>query len=269
MKSVLRFVGFLPFLLTLTLVIIPAPATAQVSNGSISGNVLDVQGASVPDATVKAVNKDTNQEISVTSDSAGLFKLSLLPPGRYRVEISKPGFRKAAFDNLEVAVGADRGLANVKLEIGEVSATVEVSSAAPLIENSEAQITNAFSARDISQFAGVLENQGLDNLALTVPGVASVRDNSFSNTNGGVGFTVNGLRGRSNDQQIDGQNNNDNSVAGPAGFLSAPEFVEADQITTNNFSAEYGSERKTAGPATELSLLFWPSICRSLLRPRR
>src|SRR6266478_1162881 len=109
MKSVLRFVGFLPFLLTLTLVIIPAPATAQVSNGSISGNVLDVQGASVPDATVKAVNKDTNQEISVRSDSAGLFKLRLFAPWGFRVGISKPGFRKAGFDHLEVGVGGDRG----------------------------------------------------------------------------------------------------------------------------------------------------------------
>ena len=240
MKRLLCWVGVLHFILALMLVMFPASASAQVSNGSISGSVLDAQGAAVPDATVKAINKDTNQEVTVTSDSAGLFRLNLLPPGRYRVEISKESFRKAAFDNIEVAVGVDRGLGSVKLEIGEVTATVEVSSVAPLIENTEAQISTAFTAKDISQFAGVLENQGLDNLALTVPGVASVRDNSFSNFNGGVGFTVNGLRGRNNDQQIDGQNNNDNSVAGPAVFLSDPEFVQEYQITTNNFSAEYG-----------------------------
>jgi hypothetical protein len=57
-------------------------------------------------------------------------------------------------------------------------------------------------------------------LALFVPGVASSRDNNFSNANGGQGFSVNGLRGRNNDQEIDGQNNNDNEVTGPALFVS-------------------------------------------------
>jgi hypothetical protein len=107
-----------------------------------------------------------------------------------------------------------------------------------LVEDTEAQITNAFTAANITTFAGVLENQGLDNLALTVPGVVGNRDLGFSNTNG-TGFAVNGVRGRNNDQQIDGQNNNDNSVAGPALTLSDSEFVQEYQITTSNFSAEY------------------------------
>jgi len=73
-----------------------------------------------------------------------------------------------------------------------------------------------------------------------VPGVTSVRDNSFSNTNGGQGFSVNGLRGRNNDQQIDGQNNNDNSVAGPGLFVSDTEFVQQYVLITNQFGPEYG-----------------------------
>jgi hypothetical protein len=81
--------------------------------------------------------------------------------------------------------------------------------------------------------------RGLDNLALTVPGVVNNRDLGFSNTNG-TGFAVNGLRGRNNDQQIDGQNNNDNSVGGPGLFVSDAEFVQEYQITTSNFGAEYG-----------------------------
>jgi hypothetical protein len=143
------------------------------------------------------------------------------------------------FDSIEVSVGADRGLGAVKLEIGEVSATVEVSSAPPLLESTEAQVTNSFTSESLTTFPGVLENQGLDNLALTVPGVVNNRDLGFSNTNG-TGFAVNGIRGRNNDQQIDGQNNNDNSVAGPGLFVSDAEFVQEYQITTNNFGAEYG-----------------------------
>ncbi len=214
-------------------------ANAQVSKGSISGSVTDPQGAVVLGASIKATSKDTNQEYTAETDSSGLFRLSLLPPGTYRLEIAKQGFRKTVLDNIEVAVGADRGLAPIRLEIGEVSATVEVTSVSPLIESTEAQITNAFTAENIGTFPGVLENQGLDFLALTVPGVVNNRDLGFSNTNG-PGFAVNGLRGRNNDQQIDGQNNNDNSVAGPGLFVSDAEFVSEYQITTSNFGAEYG-----------------------------
>src|SRR3989441_518089 len=214
-------------------------ASAQVSTGSISGDLVDAQGSVVPNASVKLTNKDSNQVFASQSDNAGLFHLALLQPGTYRLEISKQGFRRVVLDNVEVAVGADRGLGTIKLEVGEVTATVEVFSAAPLVESTEAQITNAFTSTNIQTFPGVLENQGLDFLALTVPGVANNRDLGFSNTNG-PGFAVNGVRGRNNDQQIDGQNNNDNSVAGPGLFVSDAEFVQEYQITTSNFSAEYG-----------------------------
>ena len=186
-----------------------------------------------------AVSKDTNQQFNATSDNSGLFKLSLLPVGAYRLEVTKNGFRKSVFDNVEVTVGADRGMGTIKLEIGEVSSTVEVSAVAPLLESTEAQITNSFSATEMQTFPTILGNEGLDNIALTVPGVTMSRDLGFSNSNG-VDFAVNGLRGRNNDQQIDGQNNNDNSVAGPSLFLSDPEFVQEYQITTSNFGAEYG-----------------------------
>src|SRR6266852_1271024 len=216
-----------------------APASAQVSTGSGSGNLVDAQGAGVPSASVQLTNKDSNQVFASQSDNAGLFHLAQLQPGTYRVEISKQGFKKVAFDTIEVAVGADKGLGAIKLEIGEVTATVEVSSAPPLVENTEAQVTNEFTSTNIQTFPGVLENQGLDFLALTVPGFASNRDLGFSNSNG-PGFEVNGIRGRNNDQQIDGQNNNDNSVAGPGLFVSDPEFVQEYQITTSNFGPEYG-----------------------------
>src|SRR5207253_2051336 len=118
---------------------------------------------------------------------------------------------------------------------GSISGTavVEVTGRAPIVETTEAQITDTFSATYLNNLPGIQENQGLDNLAVLLPGVSASRDLFFSNTNGGTGFSVNGLRGRENDQQIDGQNNNDNSVAGPAIFLSNPEFVDQYQITTN------------------------------------
>jgi hypothetical protein len=101
-------------------------------------------------------------------------------------------------------------------------------------------VTNTFSGIALSDFSGIQENQGLDNLALFVPDVVSSRDAGFSNANGGVGFSSNGLRGRNNDEEIDGQNNNDNSIGGPSLFLSDTEFVQQYDVITNNFGAEYG-----------------------------
>lgn len=223
----------------LVLVMYGPVAYGQVSRGSISGTLVDQQGAAVPDAILKVVNKETNQESATTSNAEGLFRVPLLAVGTYRVEISKPGFRKAVFSDVVVSVGVDRGMGIITLELGEVTASVEVSAALPLVESTQAQVTNSFVVENLTTFPGVLENQGLDNLALTVPGVVNNRDLGFSNTNG-TGFAVNGLRGRNNDQQIDGQNNNDNSVGGPGLFVSNPEFVQEYQITTSNFGPEYG-----------------------------
>jgi hypothetical protein len=216
------------------------PSFGQVLKGSISGTAIDQQGAVVPGAQVKATNTATGGVLTTTTDSSGLFRFNLIPAGEYKIEISAPNFKTSVQNNVVVSAGKDSGLGSIKLSVGEANTTVEVTAEAPLIETTQAQVTNTFSGVQLQTFAGVQENEGLDNLALFVPGVSSVRDNSFSNTNGGVGFSVNGLRGRNNDQQIDGQNNNDNSVGGPGLFLTDPEFVSQYVLVTNQFGPEYG-----------------------------
>ena len=137
------------------------------------------------------------------------------------------------------ALDAIRGWDPFTFRVGEASTTIEVTGEAPLIETTQSQITSTFSGQTLSTFAGIQENQGLDRLALFVPGVVATRSDNFSNTNGG-GFSSNGLRGRNNDQEIDGQNNNDNSVGGPSLFVSDTNFVQQYVIITNNFGPEYG-----------------------------
>jgi hypothetical protein len=216
------------------------PSFGQVLKGSISGTAVDPQGAVVSGAQVKATNTATGGVLTTTSDSSGLFRFSLIPAGEYKVEISAPNFKTAVQNGVVVSAGRDSGLGTIKLNVGDASTTVEVTAEAPLIETSQAQVTNTFSGTQLSSFAGVQENEGLDNLAVFVPGVSSSRDNNFSNTNGGGGFSSNGLRGRNNDQQIDGQNNNDNSVGGPGLFISDAEFVSQYVLVTNQFGPEYG-----------------------------
>jgi Carboxypeptidase regulatory-like domain len=223
-----------------SLLVVCIPAMGQVLKGSISGTVVDPQGALVSGAHVKATHIATGGVSTTTSDNAGSFHFNLIATGDYKIEVSAQGFKTAVQGSILVAAGRDTGLGNLQLTVGETSTTVEVTATTPLIEATQSQITNTFTGTALSSFAGVQENQGLDNLALFVPGVASVRDNGFSNSNGGVGFSSNGLRGRNNDQEIDGQNNNDNSVGGPSLFVSDPEFVGQYVLITNNFGPEYG-----------------------------
>ncbi len=217
-----------------------ASSLAQVVKGSISGTVTDPQGAVVSGATVKAINDATGATLNTTSDSSGSFHFNLIPVGTYRVEMNAAGFKTTVQNNIVVAAGRDSGLGAIALSVGEVTTAVEVTADAPLIETTQSQVTNTFAGTQLTTFAGVTENQGLDNLALFVPGVVAARDNGFSNTNGGTGFSVNGLRGRNNDQQIDGQNNNDNSIGGPGLFVSDTEFVQQYILVTSQFGPEYG-----------------------------
>jgi len=237
MNKKLRYIALF-FAITLALALC-IPSFGQVIKGSISGSVIDPQGAVVSGATVKAKNVETGAVSTTTTDSAGVYRLNLLSVGTYTVEITAQGFKTTTQSNVQVSAGRDTGLGSIQVAVGETSTTVEVTGDAPLIETTQAQVSSTFSGTTLSTFAGIQENEGLDRLALFVPGVVNARSDNFSNTNGG-GFSSNGLRGRNNDQEIDGQNNNDNSVGGPGLFLSNVEFVQQYVIVTNNFGPEYG-----------------------------
>jgi len=66
---------------------------AQTPTASINGRILDPSRAVIPGATVEAINVDTNAKYSTETDAAGLFTMANLPPGNYRLEVAKPGFR--------------------------------------------------------------------------------------------------------------------------------------------------------------------------------
>jgi hypothetical protein len=237
MNTKLRYIAAF-FAVTLALVLC-IPSVGQVGKGSISGSVVDPQGAVVTGAQVKAKNVETGVVITTTTDSAGIYRLNLLPIGTYNVEVAAQGFKTSSSNGVVVGAGRDSGLGSIHMSVGEASTTIEVTAEAPLIETTQSQISSTFSGQTLNTFAGIQENQGLDRLALFVPGVVATRSDNFSNTNNG-GFSSNGLRGRNNDQEVDGQNNNDNSVGGPSLFVSDTNFVQQYVIITNNFGPEYG-----------------------------
>ena len=238
-KWLVRFVAVGVFAVAFLIGSVTDRLLAQMVKGSISGSVVDPSGAAIPGAQITLTNKETGAVTSDITDAVGLFHIALLPIGSYTLDVTKEGFRKLTYSQVEVNSSQDTGLSALKLEVGQVTASVEVSAAPALIQATQAQVTTAVHGELLQTFPGIGENQGLDYLALQIPGVVASRDMSFSNSNG-IDFSVNGIRGRNNDQQIDGQNNNDNSVAGPQIFIADSNFVQEYSITTNNFGAEYG-----------------------------
>jgi hypothetical protein len=214
-------------------------AGAQLSDGSLSGVVVDAQRAPIQNARVSITNVATQQTVTTVTAADGSFHGAALVASTYRVLVVKTGFKQLLVENAPVSAGSDLGLGELQLNVGEISTTVTVQSVAGLVESTEAQISRSFGEQALTSLPGILENNGLDNLALLVPGVTDVRDVGFASSNGPQ-FSVNGLRGRSNDQQIDGQNNNDNYETGPGLALADTEFVTQYELTTGNFNAEFG-----------------------------
>jgi hypothetical protein len=207
-----------------------------IATGSISGTVTDPTGAIVPGTKIRAVNTATNQEFVGTTNDAGFVSLRSVPPGNYKVTISSNNFREVVLEKVEVLVGQDSALGTIKMELGQVGETIQVEAGTPLIETNTSQVTTSFSSKEV---ADLPLSGSFDALAMFIPGVADSGDNSFSNSNG-ASFSSNGLRGRSNNFQIDGQSNNDNSVAGPSIFLGNQDALEEVSVITNNFGVEYG-----------------------------
>jgi hypothetical protein len=211
---------------------------AQVVKGAIQGTIVDSTGAVVPGAEVVVLDPSTSATGKSISDSTGAFRIPLLSVGTYNLTVTKQGFRKISMVGVEVNAAGTTSVGKLQLEVGQATTTVEVTAEAALVEATQSQVTNTIGTSTITMLPVVGQNEGLDNLAVLMPGVNSSRGNNFSNTNG-VGFTSNGLRGRSNDQQIDGANNNDNSVTGPGLFLGNTDWVQEYQVTTSNFGVEY------------------------------
>jgi outer membrane receptor protein involved in Fe transport len=206
-----------------------------IVTGSISGTVLDPQGAVVNGAKITATQTSTNRKFDAVTAGSGNFSLRSIPIGSYDVKVEATNYRAYESKGLVVNTGSDTSVGAVKLEVGATSETVTVEGTAPLIESTTQQITNTF---DSQKAQDLPVGNTLDSLALFAPGVATAGDASFSNNNGAE-IAVNGQRARSNNYQIDGQNNNDNSVGGPSIFFGHQEAIAELQVVTN-YSAEYG-----------------------------
>ena len=206
-----------------------------IVTGSISGTVLDPQGAVVSGATVRATQVETNREFSTTSTSRGVVELPSLPAGTYNISVEAKGFSSFSAQNVVVAVGKDTALGALNLHVGNTAETITVEGAAPIVESTTDQLSQTF---DQKQIAAVPLGNSYDSFVLFSPGVATVGSGGFENNNGAE-LSINGQRGRSNNYQIDGQNNNDNTIGGSSFFFGNQDAIAELQVVTN-YDAEYG-----------------------------
>jgi outer membrane receptor protein involved in Fe transport len=229
------------FVLTLALIVLSfhGAAMAQETTGSLKGVVVDPNGLPVTGATVTAKDQQTGRESSVTTGDTGTFVLPKLNPGKYTLTVeTSSGFKKKSVTDLDVRLG-ENSMGNVGLEVGSPTENVTiVASGEALINRDQSMISASFEARKVSELPSNAAGFGIDTLALLIPGVAQ-NSGGGTNTNG-TGISVNGNRGRSNNFQIDGSDNNDLSVGGPNLFVSNSDQVQEFQVITNNYSAQYG-----------------------------
>ena len=133
------------FLLGLFLSVGPA-AHAQGNLGAITGTAQDSSGGVVPDLPLTITNVETGVKWTATTSSAGYYRVAV-PPGTYRLEAQKQGFKTHVTDKIVVPV-AQVVTVDFMLKVGSQSDTVEVNSTTPLFSPSTAEVSSAVSAQE-------------------------------------------------------------------------------------------------------------------------
>lgn len=233
--------NLLPVSLTLLLAALfalcPGAAFAQqAATATIEGVATDPQGAVVPNVKVTVVSNDTGLTREAMTDENGIYRLPLLPPGRYKLTAKSNGFADVNFNSVTLTVGQKLNLdLQLSVTVGE---TVTITDAAPVVETSRSSVSGSVNSRAVAELP-VNGRNFLDFVTLT-PGV--VRDPRQGDLSFG------GQKGTLNSIQIDGVDNNNTffgqalgrTGSGRAPYQFSQDAVQEFQVNTNSFSAEFG-----------------------------
>jgi len=213
----------------------------QTSRGTLTGTVTDNTGAVVAKATVKITQLGTGAIRQTTTNSAGIYRFDAVELGTYAVSVQAPGFATQDKTGIEMAAAHTTDV-DFQLKVGLANevVTVEASGAAVVLQSSEQVRSETIPQRTITNLP-VFAGDSLT-LAQMAPGIAtgSLNNQNAINQRGNLFFAVNGQRPRSNNYMIDGVENNDISITGPAFILTNPDAVQEVNVQTANFSAEFG-----------------------------
>ena len=211
-------------------------ALAQQSTGTIAGRVLDPQGAAVAGATVTARNPETGLVRTVTSDSAGAYRLAALPVAVYEVRIVREGFETLIRMDVNVNVAQTQTL-DARLAIAGVAQNVTVSGSLPLIDATTSSVGQVLDPRRMQNLP--INGRQFANLAATLPGVGLGVSRRIRARGTTTRRLINGGAGRNINYQIDGGDNNDDTVGGLLQQFPL-EAIEEFHFETQRYKAEYG-----------------------------
>lgn len=176
------------------------PALGQGTTGQISGTVTDQNGAVIAGANVKATSLATNNTREATTNSAGAYGFELLPPGRYRIEVSAASFARQTVEadvNITQTTPVD-----VQLGIGLDAGSVTVQADAPVIQAETSQQGRIVTGETLRQLP--LPTRNFQQLLTLSPGAQTGVSNTTELGRGDATISVNGQRTTSNSVRING-----------------------------------------------------------------
>jgi hypothetical protein len=231
MKLCCRTLG-VAFLLVFVFVF---PSYPQVNTADITGRVTDQQGLVVAGAIVTATNKRTGRARTATTDDGGEYTITQLPPGTYDLTVEAKSFNKVLAQDFELNVGS-KATKNFELKPGEITATVQVTSEAAVVDTTTSEIGKSITPTELQTLP--LLNRTFAALSIIAPEARPVGTFDPTKTHvGNVAFS--GGDGRQVDVNVDGGDNKDN-VVGSLLQNFAYEGIQEFQVLEHRWTAESG-----------------------------
>src|SRR6266566_1091145 len=238
--------------IVLALALCAVPCSAQSTNATVGGQITDEQGRVVPGVTVVLTNLNTGVPFETKTNGDGFYNAPSLPPGIYRANVTKDGFKSIVKGDIELHV-QDQASINFQLQIGSVTETVTVEGGAPVINTQDATVKTTVDRNFAENIP--MNGRSFQTLITLTPGV--VLTNAQAGGDAGQ-FSVNGQRADANYFMVDGVGANFGVINGNSPTQSVggtlPAFtalggtnslvpVDALQeftIQTSSYGAEYG-----------------------------
>jgi hypothetical protein len=213
---------------------------AQVSSGNLKGVVVDPAGAAIVGARITVSDAQRGWTRNTATDSAGEYRVALLPPGIYRVRAEAQNFSPKVIDGVEIRVG-DTVVLRIDLPVGSFTSEITVAAEAAVVETERAQQASTIDLRRIENLP--INRRNYLDFALLSPSVTETND-LVDGTDFRVvqtpqsGLSFGGSNGRGNAFFIDGVENYINS--GGVRPSVSQEAVREFQINRNSYNAEFG-----------------------------
>jgi hypothetical protein len=213
------------------------PAFAQSDTAQISGFVKDPSGSTVPGASIRVRNEATGVERRATSNEAGYYVVTNLPPGFYTVTVEATGFKR--FVKTQNKLDASLPLTvDATLEVGAVTETIEVVASAAGIQSETATVGRLVESSQIQNM--MLNGRNPVWLALLKSGVRSGASMATFNFTMTTPLNINGGRTQDFLMTYDGAVAVRTRANGTSIGVADVDTVQEMQILTANYNAEYG-----------------------------